>query len=464
MVLRRQTFAGHTLALIGFPGAAGAVLLGLVGAARLLRVLHRRRARDRRRARAATGTVQRGVGGDRDRADVRPRLRLPVRVALSRQPQSHQQPAVRHVPRGHDDTGAHARRRHGRGARRRSRSWPRPLLFASVDPDVAGAAGVPTRGLAIVFLVLLGVAAAEASQITGSLLIFALLVLPAATAQTITARPGRSARRSASGIALLVTWTGLGVAYYSPYPIGFWITSIAFGAVRRSRAGSFDAGCGTVGFLHVRASPSCSTRSWPARRSPLAVGLAGYFVVLRGQVFTGDALSHVAFTGAVGGARRRRSTFASACSPRVIAVALVLGVTRRSRPSGRRRRRRRVRVGARASASCSCRCSRSTTRRRTARPASTCSSARSSASTRGGLAGRPPTSLVVVVVSARSSCGRCCSRRSIRSSRRPPASRCVRSGSRSSSSSASRPGWRARPSARCCCSRCSRRRPRPRNG
>jgi zinc/manganese transport system permease protein len=104
----------------------------------------------------------------------------------------------------------------------------RPLLFASVDPDVAVAAGVPTRGLAILFLILLGAGAAEASQITGSLLIFALLVLPAATAQAITSRPALGLVLSVA-IALAVTWLGLGIAYYSPYPIGFWITSIAFG-------------------------------------------------------------------------------------------------------------------------------------------------------------------------------------------------------------------------------------------
>src|SRR5436189_175298 len=65
----------------------------------------------------------------------------------------------------------------------------RPLLFASVDPEVAAAAGVRVRLLGVGFLVLLGVAVAETSQITGSLLVFALLVLPPATAQVITGRP-----------------------------------------------------------------------------------------------------------------------------------------------------------------------------------------------------------------------------------------------------------------------------------
>src|SRR5262249_9615916 len=68
----------------------------------------------------------------------------------------------------------------------------RPLLFATVDPDVAAARGVPVRVLSVAFLVLLGAATAEASQITGILLVFALLVMPAATAQLLVARPAAS--------------------------------------------------------------------------------------------------------------------------------------------------------------------------------------------------------------------------------------------------------------------------------
>jgi len=104
----------------------------------------------------------------------------------------------------------------------------RPLLFASVDPDVAAARGVPVRLLSIAFLVVLGVAVAEASQITGSLLVFALLVAPAATAQMVTSRPGFGFAVSIA-IGLSITWLGLGVAYYSPYPVGFWIATISFG-------------------------------------------------------------------------------------------------------------------------------------------------------------------------------------------------------------------------------------------
>ena len=71
----------------------------------------------------------------------------------------------------------------------------RPLLFASVDPEVAQSRGVPVRALSVLFLVLLGVAAAETSQITGSLLVFALLVLPPATSQVLCRPAGRAAWR-----------------------------------------------------------------------------------------------------------------------------------------------------------------------------------------------------------------------------------------------------------------------------
>ena len=105
----------------------------------------------------------------------------------------------------------------------------RQLLFASVDPDVAEARGVPVTTLGVAFLLLLGVAAAEASQITGSLLVFALLVIPAATAQRLTARPVVSIALSVA-LAVAVTWLGLAAAYYSSYPIGFFVTTFGFAA------------------------------------------------------------------------------------------------------------------------------------------------------------------------------------------------------------------------------------------
>src|SRR6185312_16086156 len=98
----------------------------------------------------------------------------------------------------------------------------RPLFFASVDGELALASGVPVAALATGFLVLLGLAVAATSQITGALLVFALLVTPPATAQLVTQRPGRSLLLSVA-IALAVTWLGLAIAYYSIYPVGFYV-------------------------------------------------------------------------------------------------------------------------------------------------------------------------------------------------------------------------------------------------
>jgi zinc/manganese transport system permease protein len=103
----------------------------------------------------------------------------------------------------------------------------RPLLFATLDRDVAEASGVPVRWLDVGFLLILGITVAATSQITGALLVFALLVAPPATAQLLTTRPLPSLVLSVV-IAVVTAWLGLAIAYYSVYPIGFWITSIAF--------------------------------------------------------------------------------------------------------------------------------------------------------------------------------------------------------------------------------------------
>jgi zinc/manganese transport system permease protein len=232
MVLRRQTFAGHTLALIGFPGAAGAVLLGLA---------------------PQLGFFAFCIGGA-----------LVIGAVPQRDGRFNDESAVIAIVQAFALACGFLFASLYRGSLNRINSllfgtflgvtsaqvvtltavaivalvalaiMGRSLLFASIDPEVAEAAGVRTRALSIAFLVLLGAAAAEASQITGSLLIFALLVLPAATAQAITARPGLGLLLS-TGIAVAVTWSGLAVAYYSPYPIGFWITSIAFGCYVAAR-------------------------------------------------------------------------------------------------------------------------------------------------------------------------------------------------------------------------------------
>ncbi|TMC45440.1 MAG: metal ABC transporter permease, partial [Chloroflexi bacterium] len=96
----------------------------------------------------------------------------------------------------------------------------RPLLFATLDEEVAEAKGVPVGGLSIAFMVILAVAVSEAVQVVGVLLIFALIVAPAAIAERFTTRPSRGLLLSAV-LAVLFTWAGLSVAYYVPYPVGF---------------------------------------------------------------------------------------------------------------------------------------------------------------------------------------------------------------------------------------------------
>lgn len=236
MVLRRQTFAGHTLSVIAFPGAAGATLAGLpiaigyfgacgLGALALSLFGSARRGAGIGGESAAIGTIQAfglglgflfvGLYGGQlvglesllfgtflgiTAGQVRTLLWVAIAVL-----------AVLAVV-------------------------ARPLLFASVDQGVARAAGVPTGLLDLAFLLLLGAAVAATAQITGALLVFALLVTPAATAQQITARPGPGFALSV-GLALAVTWLGLGIAYFSPYPVGFWVTSLSFGLYVAVRVG-----------------------------------------------------------------------------------------------------------------------------------------------------------------------------------------------------------------------------------
>jgi zinc/manganese transport system permease protein len=103
----------------------------------------------------------------------------------------------------------------------------RPLMFMSVDPDVAAARGVPTALVGLVFLVLLGATVAESVQTVGALLIFALMVTPAAIAQLVTSRPFAGMILSA-GLAIAFVWLGLGLAFYVSLPASFFITALAF--------------------------------------------------------------------------------------------------------------------------------------------------------------------------------------------------------------------------------------------
>jgi len=225
MVLRRQTFAGHTLSITAFTGASAAGLAGVpiavgyfgvcgLGALALAAATGTRRGLSSESA--ATGSVQalalalgflfvsmyHGVLNGLDSLLFGTFLGITSSQVL--------------VLLG---VAAAAIAAVGIAAR--------PLLFASVDPDVARAGGVPVRLLGVGFLLVLGLSVAETSQITGALLVFSLLVSPAAAAQRITNRPLPGIALSVA-LALAITWLGLALAYFSIYPVGFYITSLAF--------------------------------------------------------------------------------------------------------------------------------------------------------------------------------------------------------------------------------------------
>ena len=91
----------------------------------------------------------------------------------------------------------------------------RPLLFATLDPAVAEARGVPVRALNVVFLVAAGVMVAQLVQVVGALLILGLITTPAATAARLTSRPW-SAVAVSVGVAVATVWLGLWLGYAWP--------------------------------------------------------------------------------------------------------------------------------------------------------------------------------------------------------------------------------------------------------
>ena len=220
IIVRNSAFAAHALAHIGFPGATGAVLIGLpvtvglavfcVGGALVIGALGKR-ADDRE---VATGTVLAAATGlglffsslatkssstvtnvlfGNLLAVTRDQL-VTFGVALA---------AIAAVVA----------------------FVYRPLLFASVNPEVAEARGVPVRVLSVIFMVLLGLSVTMAVQAVGTLLLFALVVTPAATAILLTARPG-AAMAVATALAVMSVWVGLAVSAMFNVPPSFVITTI----------------------------------------------------------------------------------------------------------------------------------------------------------------------------------------------------------------------------------------------
>lgn len=119
----------------------------------------------------------------------------------------------------------------------------RPLLFASLDPEVAVASGVPVRLLGVIFMMLLGCTVAIAIQIVGALLVLALLCTPAAAATQITASPLWMPVASV-GFALASMVGGTLLALGTTVPVSPYVTTVSFAiylVCRLVRAGRIRA-------------------------------------------------------------------------------------------------------------------------------------------------------------------------------------------------------------------------------
>jgi zinc/manganese transport system permease protein len=226
MVLRRQSFAGHTLSLMAFPGATGAALIGLpvslgyylaCGVAALaMGQTVRASTRGFGSETAVIGTVQTvGLAAGY--------LFLSLNSAILSGTETLLFGTFLGVTQGQVLTllviGVVGLALLAAGAR--------PLLFSTVDRELAHASGIPVATLDVLFLLLLALAVAATSQITGVLLVFAVLVAPPAAAQQLTSRPLAGLLLGIL-FALLVVWLGLAAAYFSPWPVGFYTTTFAF--------------------------------------------------------------------------------------------------------------------------------------------------------------------------------------------------------------------------------------------
>ena len=223
IVIRRNAFAAHALAHIGLPGATGAVLLGLppvlglgvfcLGGALFIGALGSR-AHDRDVVTGTTLAFATGLGlffnsQATKSSNTMTNVLFGNLLAISR-----------------DQLVAFAVLLAVLGLC--IGACYRPLLFSSVNAPVAEAKGVPVRALSVMFMVLLALAVTMAVQVVGTLLLFALIVTPAATAIALTPRPVLAMGISAV-ISVFSVWVGLGAAAIFNLPPSFLIVTIACG-------------------------------------------------------------------------------------------------------------------------------------------------------------------------------------------------------------------------------------------
>ena len=223
LVLRQQTFAGHALAHVGFTGATGAVLIGVppIWGLVIMTVL------------AGLGM---GMLGERlSQRDVAIGIVLALSLGLgllflhfytafATQATTILFGNVLAV----DDSTLWTLLGLGLLSIAILAIISRPLLFASLQPELAEAKGVSLRGYSVMFLGIVALATAECAQIVGVLLVFALMVGPAAAAQRLVAGIGSGLLLSAA-LALFEAWAGITLAFYTDWPSSFWITTLSAG-------------------------------------------------------------------------------------------------------------------------------------------------------------------------------------------------------------------------------------------
>ena len=221
LVLRGQTFAGHALAHVGFAGATGAVLIGISPLWGLL-------------GSTVAGGVGMGLLGERlEGRDVAIGIVLAVSLGLGLlflhffTAYASQATALLFGNVLAVDAGiVRTLLLLGVFILAALAIVSRPLLFVSLQPELAEAKGVPLRLYSVVFLAIVALATAECAQIVGVLLVFALMVGPPAAAQ-------RWARGVAGGVALSAllalaeAWLGITLAFYTDWPSSFWITALS---------------------------------------------------------------------------------------------------------------------------------------------------------------------------------------------------------------------------------------------
>jgi zinc/manganese transport system permease protein len=221
LVLRGQTFAGHALSHVGFTGATGAVLVGMSPLWGLV-------------AMTVMGGIGMGFLGERvGERDVGIGIVLALALGLGL--------LFLHFFTAYASAATALLFGNVLGVDRQT-VWTllalaalaitalglmsRPLLFASLQPDLAAARGVPLRLIGVLFLAVVGLAVAECTQIVGVLLVFSLMVGPAATAQALTARLALGLVISLV-LAVAIAWGGLAAAFYTDWPTSFWISALS---------------------------------------------------------------------------------------------------------------------------------------------------------------------------------------------------------------------------------------------